>query len=173
MLWELTLRFSVFPTAMAASVLGLFVLAAFVLAWKRHFAAVIWVTTAVCSTAALVMAVATHDLVPFIVAILVMAMASEYAAASNRRSAIRLWVAASADIAVCALIYIASRPADSRLDYKQVSEWLLLTLGPILLLLYGASATAQTILRRRKITFFEASQTLVAFLLAAWSMLAF
>ena len=173
MLWELTLRFSVFPAAMAASVLAAFVVASFVLAWKRHFAAVVWVTTAAGSTAALIMAVATHDLLPFIVAILVMAMASEYAAAYNRSSAVRLWVAASADIAVCALIYIASRAADSRLDYKQVSEWLLLTLGPILLLLYGASATTQTILRRRKITFFEASQTLVAFFLAVWSMLAF
>ena len=99
------------------------------------------------------MAIATHDLVPFIVAILVMALASEFAAVCNRSSAIRVWVAASADIAVCALIYIASRPADSRMDYKQVSEWLLLTLGPILLLLYGASATAQTVLRSRKITF--------------------
>lgn len=173
MLWELTLRFSVFPAAMAASVLAAFVVASFFLAWKHHFATVIWVTTAIGSTAALIMAVATHDLVPFIIAILVMAIATEYAAAHNRNSAIRLWVAASADIAVCALIYIASRPSDSRLDYKQVSEWLLLTLGPILLLLYGASATAQTMLRSRRITLFEASQTLVAFLMAVWSVLAF
>lgn len=173
MLWELTLRYNVFPATMAAAVLAAFVVASFLLAWKHHFAAVIWVTTAVGSTAALIMAVATRDLVPFIAAILVMAIASEYAAAHNRGSAIRLWIAAAADIAVFALIYIASQPAGSRLDYKQVSEWLLLTLGPILLLLYGASVTAQTMLHSRRITFFEALQTLVAFLLAAWSMLAF
>ena len=173
MLWELTLRFSVFPAAMAASVLGGFVIASFFLAWKRHFAAVTWVTTSVCSTAALIMAVATRDLVPFTVAILVMAVATEYAAARDRSSLIRVWVAISADGAVCALIYIASRPADSRMDYTHVSEWLLLTIGLALLPLYGASATAQTILRGRRITFFEGAQTLVAFLLAAWSMLAF
>jgi hypothetical protein len=173
MLWELTLRFSVFPAAMAASVLAAFVVTSFVLAWSRHFAAVIWVTTAVGSTAALIMAVATHDLPPFIVAILVMAGACEYAAPRNHRSAIRLWVAASADISICALIYIASQPADSHLDYKMVSEWLLLTLSSMLLVLYGASATAQTMLRRHRITFFEGSQTLIAFLLAAWSILAF
>ena len=173
MLWELTLRFSVFPAAMAAAVLAAFVVASFFLAWKRHFAAVTWVTSAACSTVALIMAVATRDLVPFIVAIFVMAFASEYAAVRNRNSAIRVWVAISADIAVCALIYIASRPADSRLDYKQVSEWLLLTLGPILLLLYAGSATVQTMLRGRRISFFEASQTLIAFLLAAWSILSF
>ena len=173
MLWELTLRFNFFSAAMAATVLGAFVVASFFLAWRRHFAAVTWVTTAACSTAALIMAIATHDLVPFILAILSMTVASEAAAARDRSSFIRFWVTISADVAVCALIYIATRPADSRMDYKQVSEWLLLILGPILLLVYGASATAQTILRGRRITFFEASQTLVAFLLAAWSMLAF
>jgi len=173
MLWELTLRFSVFPPAIAAAVLAAFVVASFVLAWNRHFFAVIWVTTAVGSTTALIMAVATHDLAPFIMAILVMAIASEYAAVHNRSSAIRLWVAASADIAVCALIYVASRPPDSRLYYKQVSEWLVLTLSPILLLLYGVSATAHTIFQRRRITSFLVCQVLTAFLLAAWSMLAF
>ena len=102
-----------------------------------------------------------------------MTVASEAAAARDRSSFIRFWIAISADVAVCALIYIASRPADSRMDYRQVSEWLLILIGLTPLLLYGASATAQTILRGRRITFFEASQTLVAFLLAAWSMLAF
>ena len=173
MLWELTLRFNFFSAAMAAAVLGAFVVASFFLAWRRHFAAVTWVTTAACSTAALIMAIATHDLVPFILAILAMTVASEAAAARDRSSFIRFWVAISADVAVCALIYIASRPAESRMDYNPVSDWLLLLIGLTPLLLYGASATAQTILRGRRITFFEASQTLVAFLLAAWSMLAF
>lgn len=173
MLWELTLRFSVFPAAMAASVLATFVVASFALAWKRHFAAVVWVTAAVGSTAALIMAVATHNLVPFIVAILVMAIASEYAAARNRSLAIRYWVAASADVAVWALIYIGSRPEGARIDYKEVNAIFLLVLAPILLLIYAASATLQTMLRRTRITFFQASQTLAAFLLAAWSMLAF
>ena len=153
MLWELTLRFNFFSAAMAAAVLGVFVVASFFLAWRRHFAAVTWVTTAACSTAALIMAIATHDLVPFILAILAMTVASEAAAARDRSSFIRFWVAISADVAVCALIYIASRPADSRMDYKQASEWLLLIRGPHPVILYGASATAQTILRGRRITF--------------------
>ena len=173
MLWELTLRFSVFSAAMTAGVLAIFVIASFFLAWKCHFAEVTWVTTAACSTSALIMAVATRDLAPFIVAILVMAIANEYAAALDRRSTPRLWIALAADIAVCARVYIASRPADARMDYKPINEWLLLTAGPMLLLLYGASATARTILRGRRITFFEGAQTLVAFMLAAWSMLAF
>lgn len=173
MLWELTLRFSVFSAAIDATVLAAFVVASFFLAWQRHFAEVIWVTTAACSIAALIMAVTTRNLVPFVLALLVMAVANEYAAAQGRHSAIRLWVAIAADIAICSLIFIASRPADSRMDYKQVSAWLHLALGSILLFVYGTSVTAQTMLRRRGISFFEASQTLAAFLLAAWSMLAF
>jgi hypothetical protein len=173
MLWELTMRFKVLPTAATASILAGFAIAAFALAWKRHFTAVVWLTTATASTAALVMAIATHDLAPFIVALFVIASASEYAAACNHRLSVRLLVAASVDIAVWAMIYIFSRPESTRIEYKEVSGALLLAFGPILLLIYGASATAQTMLRRRRITFFETAQTLIAFLLAAWSVLSF
>lgn len=173
MLWELTLRFKVLPTAVTAGVLGAFVVAAYVLAWKRHFAAVVWVATAVGCTAALILSIATRDLAPFIMALLAMTIASEYSAASNHSLRVRLLVAAAADIAVWLLIYICSRPEGARSEYKEVSGALLLALGPILLPIYGASATAQTMLLRQRITFFETAQTLVAFLLAAWSVLVF
>lgn len=173
MLWELTLRFRVFPTVMAAGVLGGFVITAFVLAWKRHFAAVAWVVAVAASTTALALSIATHDPAPFIVALLVMAMASEYAAAGNHRLRVRWLVAVSADIAVWTMIYIFSRPESVRTEYKEVNGMLLLAFGPILLLIYGASVTAQTMLQGRRITFLEAAQTLIAFLLAAWSVLSF
>ncbi|MGO8720285.1 MAG: hypothetical protein ACLQMO_13890 [Acidobacteriaceae bacterium] len=173
MLWELTMRFRFLPTGVTAGILGGFVAAAFALAWKRHFAEVVWVTTAATSIAALAMSITAHDLAPFIVALLVMAIVSEYAAAVNHGLSVRPLVAASADIAVWAMIYICSRPESTRLEYSEVSGVLLLTFGPILLLIYAASATAQTMLRRRRITFFETAQTLIAFLLAAWSVLSF
>ncbi|HVC90114.1 MAG TPA: hypothetical protein VND66_05770 [Acidobacteriaceae bacterium] len=173
MLWELTLRFKVLPTAVTAGILGAFVVAAYALAWKRHFVAVVWVATAAGCTAALVLSIATHDLAPFIMALLATAIASEYAAASNHSVRTRLLVAASADIATWALIYICSRPEGARVEYKEVSGGLLLALGPVLLLIYGSSATVQTMLLRRRITFFEAAQTLVAFLLTSWSVLVF
>ncbi len=173
MLWELTLRFRVFPPAMASSVLATFAVASFALAWKRHFTAIAWVTAAAGSTAALIMAIATHDLAPFIVALLIMTIAGEYAAACNRELTVRPLVAASADIALWALVYIGSRPERAGMEYAAVSRPLLLALAPILLLIYGASATAQTMLRGRRIAFFEVAQTLVAFLLASWSVLSF
>ncbi len=173
MLWELTFRFNVLPTALTAAVLGSFVLVAYVLAWKRHFAAVVWVATAAGCVAMLVMSIATHDLAPFIVALFATAIASEYAAANDRKLRVRFLVAAVADIAVWALIYISSRPAGVRTEYKQVSSMLLLTVGPTLLLIYAASATAQTMLRRHTITFFEAAQTLIALLLTVWSVFLF
>ncbi len=173
MLWELTLRFRVFPAAMAASVLATFVVASFALAWKRHFTAIVWVTSAGGSTAALIMAIATHDLAPFTLAILVMAVACEYPAAGNRSLTVRPLVAASADIAIWAMVYIGSRPEGIRMEYRAVSGALLLGLAPTLLLIYAASATVQTMLRGHRITFFEIAQTLVAFLLVVWSVLSF
>ena len=132
MLWELTMRFRFLPTGVTAGILGGFVAAAFALAWKRHFAEVVWVTTAATSIAALAMSITAHDLAPFIVALLVMAIVSEYAAAVNHGLSVRPLVAASADIAVWAMIYICSRPESTRLEYSEVSGALLLTFGPIL-----------------------------------------
>lgn len=173
MLWELTMRFRVLPTATTAGILAGFAIAAFALAWKRHFSTVAWVTTAAVSAAALVLSIATHDLAPFIMTLLAIASATEYAAAIDHGLSVRPLVAVSADIAVWAMIYICSRPESARMEYKEVSGVLLLTFGPVLLLIYAASATAQTILRSRRITFFEAAQTLITFLLAAWSVLSF
>lgn len=173
MLWELTLRFRALSTPVTACVLGAFVAMAFSLAWKRHFAAVVWVAAIAGSMAALSLSIATRDLVPFILAVLAMAAMCEYAAAYNRSLGVRWLVAAAADIAVWTLIYIGSRPGNIHDGYQAVSGAFLLATGPILLLLYGVSATVQTMLERRRITFFETMQTLIAFLLAAWGVLSF
>ncbi|HUI42045.1 MAG TPA: hypothetical protein VL523_08760 [Terriglobia bacterium] len=173
MLWELTLRFGFLPTALTAGVLGAFVIFASVLAWNRHFAAVASMAHASGSVAALVLAISTHDLAPFIVALLAMAAVSEYCAARHHGLRVRALVAAAADVAVFALIYTYSSPANAHPDYKPISGALLPAYGLVLLVIYGASANAQTMLRRRPITFFETTQALIAFLLAAWGTLSF
>lgn len=173
MLWELTLRFRFLPVPVSAAVLCAFVVAAYSLAWNRGFAAVAWVAAASGSAAAAVLAVATRDLSPFIVALLVMAAAGEFAAAQHRTLRVRPWVAAAADFVLFALIWIYSSPAGRATEYPVIGTGKLLVLAPLLLLVYVASATAQTILLRRRISFFETAQTLVAFLLAVWAVFAF
>jgi hypothetical protein len=57
--------------------------------------------------------------------------------------------------------------------YPAVSAAFLLVFAPVLLLIYAGSASTQTLVLGRRISFFETAQTLVAFLLSVWGVLVF
>ncbi len=173
MIWELTMRFRILSAAPAASVLGLYVIVAAILEWNRHFAEIAWVAVTSVSITAFALAVTTHDLVPFIAVLLVVAAVGEIAVARERTLRVRPLVAVIADGAILALIWIYSGPAAAREVYPAVSSALVPILALLLLSLYAASASSQTILLRRGISVFETSQTLTAFALTCWSFLAF
>jgi len=173
MLWELTLKFEVLPTSVTAGVLCVFVVTTYALAWKRNLVSVVWVANIAAILTTLALLIATHDLVPFVSALLIMALASEVAAGRNHWLRLRLLVAAAADLAVWILLYIYSGPEGARSDYKSVTTPLLLALGCILLLIYGTSIVFRTTRLRHKIGVFEIGQTVIAFLLAAFSILRF
>ena len=169
MLWELTLRFKILPASATAGVLIAFVAGASALAWKRNLAPVVWIANIAAAFTALALMIAAHDLAPFISALLIMALASEFAADRNRWLRLRFLVAPAADLAVWILIYIDSLPENVRLDYAPVQIAALLTLPSVLFLIYGASVTFRTTWLRQRITIFEIAQTVIAFLLAAFS----
>jgi len=173
MLWELTLRFNVLPAAATAGVLGAFVCAASALAWRRNLASVVWVAYAAAAPLALALSIATHALVPFIAALLAMVLLSEYAAGRDRWLGVRLLAAAFADVAIWALIFIYTSPPSTRADYPLLGTAALLAPGFALFLIYGVSVAVRTALRRQRITAFETIQTMIAFLLAASSLLSF
>jgi hypothetical protein len=173
MLWELTLRFAILPARATAGVLATFVIAASALAWRRHFAEIAWVAEGSASLAAAAIALAVHDLTPFLAALLVIAAVGEIAAARHRSLRVRPLVAAAADFLVFALIWIYSSPAASRAEYPAIGAGLLVALAPLLLLIYAGSASTQTLVLGRRISFFETAQSLAAFLLAVWGLLAF
>ncbi len=173
MLWELTLRFEVLPTAATAGVLGMFALTAYALAWKHSLTSIVWVANVAAIVTTLALLIATHDLVPFISALLLMALASEAAAGRNHWLRLRPLVAAAADLATWILLYIYSRPEGIPSEYKNVATPVLLALGCILFLIYGASAVFRTTRLRQKISVFEIAQSVIAFLLAAFSILCF
>jgi len=170
MLWELTLRFKILPASATAGILSVFAIGAGILAWKRNLTPLIWVAsvTAVCTALALM--IATHDLPPFIAALLIMALASEFAVDRNRWLRLRFLVAPAADLAVWILLYIYSLPAHFRADYPEVQSAVLLALPWALFLIYGVSVTVRTAWLRHRITIFEIVQTVAAFLLAAFSL---
>lgn len=173
MLIELTLRFKVLPNPITAGVLGVFALSAYALAWRRGLTAVVWVANVAAVLVALALLIATHDLVPFITALLCMALASEVAAARKRWLRLRAVAAVAADLAACLLIYIYSRPEGVPPAYRSVPAPLLLGLGCSLFLIHAPSMVFRTMRLRGKITAFEIGQTSVAFLLAAVSLFCF
>jgi hypothetical protein len=173
MLWELTLRFNVLPATASAAVVCGFVLAASVLAWKRNFAPVLWVSNLTAVAIALSLAIASHQILPFIAVLLLMMLINEYAASRDRESGVRVLVALAADAAIWALFYIYSSPEGTRADYPPLSLAALLAPGLGLFFIFGLSLLYRTVLKRKTITVFETIETTIAFLLAAFSLIYF
>jgi hypothetical protein len=173
MLWELTLSFKVLPAQATAAILCAFVVTATALAWKRNRAPVYWMANAAAAAAALALSIATHQFLPFLTTLLLMALTCEYAAARNHPWSVRPLVAAAADLAIWALIFIYSSPQSTRTDYPALGAAGLLLPGCLLLLIYAVSVVVRTALRGQQITVFETSQTIIAFLLASSSVLYF
>ena len=167
MLWELTLRFRFMSPSMAAAALAAFVVAAYALAWKRDLTSVVWVADVAAAATAIGLLIATHDVVPFLAVLLLMALLNEVAAAGNHWLSVRPIVAAAADIAIWAVILAYATPESSRPDYAILSPGMLLAPAVLLLLIYGTSIALRTTLSRHRISFFEAGQAMTAFLLAA------
>jgi len=173
MLWELTLSFKVMTAPVTAGVLCVFVMAGAALAWKRDLAPVFWVVNFAAAGSAVALSIATHELTPFIAALLLMALLAEYAAGRNHQMSVRPLAAAAADLAIWALIFIYSSPESTRTDYPAIGTMGLLLPGCLLFLIYGASIGMRTTLLKQEITVFETGQAMIAFLLAASSVLYF
>jgi len=173
MLWELTLSFKVLTAPATAAILGVFVIVATALAWKNNLAPVFWVANSAAATAALALSVATHQLLPFIATLILMALISEYAAARNYQQSVRPLAALAADAAIWTLIFIYSSPASTRIDYPALNTAALLLPGCLLFLIYAVSVVLRALLLRQKISAFESGQAMIAFLLVLSSVLCF
>jgi hypothetical protein len=173
MLWELTLSFKVLSAPAAAAILGGFVIAATITAWKQDRTPIYWVANTTAAAAALALSVATHQLIPFLATMLWMALTAEISAALDHQRSVRPLVAAAANLAVWALIFIYASPANTRLDYPAISNAGLLLPGCLLFLIYAPPIVFKTFLRALPISVFETVQVMIAFFLASASILFF
>jgi len=173
MLWELTLVFKVFPAIATAGVLGAYACTASALAWKRNLATVFWIPTVTAAFVALALVAAARDMAPFLLALLLMAALCEYAVDHKHGLGTRPWVAAVVDLGVLAMIYLYSSPANTHAEYREIGPALLLILGCLPLLIYGASVAVRTVVRAQSLGIFEICQTTAAFLMAAISLMRF
>jgi len=173
MLWELTLSFKVLPPAATAAILAAFVIAASALAWKRDLAPVLWVAHVTAAAAALALAVATHQLLPFISVLLLMVLLCELAAEFHHELSLRPLVAAAADLGIWAIVFIYSGPQTARVEYPLLGAAALIVPPCVLFLIHASSVAVRTTALGQNITVFETLQAIVAFLLAASGVLYF
>jgi hypothetical protein len=170
MLWELTLSFKVLSPEFTAGVLGAFVCVASALAWKRDHANVLWVAFSSAAVLAIALSIATHQLEPFAVTLLLMVLLCELASMHYPGPTVRPLVAAAADIQIWALIFIYAGPHAARTEYSPIGVPALLAPACALLLICGVSVIIKIIFLKQQITMFETLQTMTAFLLAAASV---
>ena len=173
MLAELTLRFQVLSANATGELLGSFVIGTFALAWRRRLAPLVWVAVSTTVLTALGLLVASHDLAPYIAALLVAGLVTEFAAGADHWLGLRFLAAPAADVAVLILIYIYSLPESSRPGYAPASQSALLALPTLLFAIYGAGIVWRTLMRRCRMNVFEVAQSAVVFALAAGAWLRF
>jgi hypothetical protein len=173
MLWELTLHFNVISPAVAASVLGAYVITASLLNLLGDVAPVVWVSHGTAALTALALAVATHSMPAFLATLLLIVLLNELTILKQRSAPLRPFVAAVADTAIWALIFVYSGPTSARAQYPTLATVILLLPATLLFLVNSATVATRTALLQRRISIFEVLQTTIAFFLAVSSILFF
>jgi hypothetical protein len=173
MLWELTLHFDVLPATLTAVVLGCFVAVATVLSWKNAQSPVLWVAYGAASLTALALSVASRQMIPFVALLLTMAILCEYVSRRNLGRTIRVLVVGAADATLAAMLFVYNGPAGARADYPTLGTIALVVPACILFLTSSVSIGLQTVALKETIGSFDALQAMVAFLLAACSLVFF
>jgi hypothetical protein len=168
MVWELTLDFKVLIPSIAAGLLCAFALAAIGLGHDRL--PVLRTACIAVAGLALALAIASHTLMPFVVALLVLAAVCEFAPWMEILPEVRALVALAADAAIWILIYVYFAPQSAGEDYPPLARTALVSPGVAIFLLFSASVGWQTLARGRKISAFAAVQTTIALLVAAVSV---
>ncbi len=171
MLWELTLRFNVLSPALAAGVLALFVGVATVLTRKQKNSPIFTVAYAAAAATALALSIGAHSMSAFIVLLLLMLAVCEVW--YKRAASLRVMVAVTADLAIWILLFLYHSPSSTRTDYPEMSTAALLLPALLLFLVHVASTAWRSELLRKKLAAFDVLQVMIAFLLAACSLLFF
>ncbi len=173
MLWELTRHFKVFSPTMTAGVLAAYAAAATLLGWRRNIESVLWVAHGAGAFTALALSIATHTPIPFIATLILMVALGEHSGLRDGGQGLQLLVGIVADAAIGALLFIYTGPVSARGDYLELSASTLLVPACLLFIVNGTSVAIKSVGLKRRISVSEVLQVMIAFLLAASSLLFF
>jgi hypothetical protein len=165
LVWEATGRLKVMSSGTSSAVLVAFALAALALgSGTQH--RIIGTITGVSSIAvAIALLLARDDIVPFTIALLVIAAAMEFAAWLDLQPGARAFAALAADCAVVTFSFLMSRPGGMPEVWVPVPRYAVLFVQLALALIYMGTAVTQSVVRRRTLAFAEMAQTGAALLI--------
>ena len=165
LLWEANIRFQVISTWSEAAVLVAFSATALVLAWRTRNLIPPRIAIIACALFAATMLVATHDLLPFTLALLAIAAIVELAACCDRDLNERWFVAGLACLSVLLLNFIVTRPGGIPEGYAPIPLRSALIIQGLLIAIYTASTLVRTFLQHRPFTIFETLLAIAVFLI--------
>ena len=171
LLWESTVSFQIVRPTFTAAVLVAFVVLALALAWRQNLQEIPWVATAAAVATALALMVATRELAPFTVGLLVMALATEVVVCLGHRLSVRTVPAIAADFSLWLLVYLMTSPEGAPSEYRPIGATTITALCLALLAIYGGSIGLRSLGLRHRLTIFEIGQGVVAFVLATFGTL--
>jgi len=158
LLWESTLSFHTLPTWITGCLLVAFVLFGLAESWRKDLLTAGTIVTVAGLATASGLLVATHDLVPFTVALLAIAAGVETLACLEHRLHERWLAAFAADLAVLVTTSMARRVGGLPEGYAAIPHVWVLGTQVALLGIYLASTIVRTLLHRRTLTWFEMAQ---------------
>ena len=166
LLWEAATSFHLLNAWTAASVLIAFNVLGLAVSWRKNLLAVATIVILSGLATAAGLLVATRDVVPFVAAFLAIAAAVEVSSCLGHFLSERWLVALAADLSVLLATWLVTREGGLPETYSAIpSGWLL---GALMSLLgiYLTSVVVRTLLRGLTFTWFEAAQSVAAFLIA-------
>ncbi len=152
LLWEASDRLHVVPPWTAAAVLVSFVLASLQLSRFRLRPPVTAIVAAVSALLSLALLLGTRNIAPFTFALLTIAAAVEFSECSSRPTRARLLTAVLAATTVLLFARLIGRPGGLPEGYAPTAPSALLAAQILLLVIYLASAVAQSVFRRRALS---------------------
>jgi len=173
LVWENTLHFYVFSPIVSAGILAAFATLSTALDLRSTSSRISWINLGAAAFTSAALAFATHDPLPFIFSLLVALLAIEGGRTFGSTQPARPLVALVADVAVWGLIFIYAGPETARTEYPTLAALPLIAPACMLFLIEGTSVAITAIAQNKTVTLFEAMQSILAFVLAIWSVLVF
>jgi len=165
LIWEASARLKAMSSWVSSAILVGFTFIGVAVSWRKDQIIISGVVSVSSTLIAAALLLATHDLLPFTLALLAIAAVTEFATCRDHQTFSRWLSAIAADAAVLVFSWLMSREKGLPEEYVPASARAALAAQLLLILIYIATAVTQTVARRRTLTFFEMVQTALALLI--------